>query len=209
MNEQIVFILFVVIVVLITYFNLFRYFKIHFDDENSYIYEYKNIPKFEMNNKVIVSFTTSPSNLRRLKPMIKSLLDQTVRIDQIVLNIPDGYDIPGDYEKMINIYKCGMDYGEGTKCIPTILREGDYGTVIIMLNDEYVYGSDFLETLLKKSKKYPSRAIASEGALLVKPEFFDTDILAVNSKVSNEELMKYLKVSVQRVNYNDNFKIFI
>lgn len=206
MNKIIVLVLFFVIVFILVYFDLFRYFKIHYDGDDEYIYGYKKIPRFETNNRIIVSFTTTQANVKKIKPMIKSLLDQTVRIDQIMLNVAENCNIPKEYDHMVNIYKCGVDYGEGMKCIPTILREGEYGTIIIMLNDDYVYGNDFIEKILTSSKQYPNKSISSNGALLVKPEFFNKDILDVNGKIDTDGLRKLLKVSDHYVDYYDNFK---
>ena len=176
-KNTIILLLFCIIVFLIIYYNIYRYIKIHFDDESEYIKNYRKLKKCK-DCRIVISLTTIPDRIKLIKPVIKSLLDQTVKVDQIVINLPKTckdktYDVPEDLKNMCNVITCGRDYGPGTKFIPTILREQDSDTIIIMVDDDYIYGYDFIDTILKEHIKEPDCAIVMNEAILLKPEFID------------------------------------
>jgi len=160
-------------------------------------------------DKVVVSFTTTPDRILHTQPMLNSLLDQTVRVDQIALNIPDtlDYSIPKNCENICNIYKTGKDYGIGTKYVPTLLRESDCGTKIILIKDDVVYGKDFIEKILKESDEHPEKCIytgnkleGSEG-ILIKPEFFND---VIHNKCDDKWLENNLNTEKKQIDYNKN-----
>ena len=68
-----------------------------------------------------------------------------------------------------------------------------------------IYGKDFLEMIILESMKYPNKVIMSNGGILTKPEFFSKEILNVNCKINDEEIIKkYTKVDVRVMEYNHN-----
>ena len=215
MNKQtIILVLFIIIIFLILYYDIYRYIKIHFDDESEYINKYRKLKKCQ-DCRVVISLTTVPDRVKLLKPIIKSLLDQSVKVDQIVLNLPkmckeQPYDVPNDLKNMCNIFTCGRDYGPGTKFIPTILREQEADTIIIMLDDDYIYGYNFIETILNEYNRNPDCAIILKEAILLKPEFLDTSVIYTNKKyIDNDWIKKYIKSEQKNMEYNNNLRSFI
>jgi hypothetical protein len=87
--------------------------------------------------KIVVSFTTSPSRLYRVEPVIKSILDQDYSVHSIEINLPDKYKNKEDYvipefltsEKLIDpkvsVVRTGKDIGPASKVIPTLIRYKD------------------------------------------------------------------------------------
>lgn len=212
MNIIIVLIFLLILFYFIYIYNLHRYALLHFTDSDFYINNYSNINKKSV-KKVILSLTTTPNRINKIEPMLKSLLDQTIRVDQIALNLPlesnsgDEYKIPNNIEKICNIYRSGKDYGPGTKFIPTLLREGDIDTTIILLDDDYIYGKDFIEKLMDYSEKNEDKCIVSDHAILIKPEYIDIDILKSNKKyIDNEWIKKYIKSDIIELPYDKNFR---
>lgn len=210
-------VLFLLIVLVIWNYNLQRYAMLHMDMSDDYVIRnYMKKKRVDYNYKIVVSLTTTPYRIKRIKPMIKSILDQSVRIDQISLNIPadQNFVIPDNLDKMINIYTIGRSYGRGTKCIPTVLRETDANTLIILLDDYYIYGDDFLEKLLEEYLKNPDHCLYSRGAILLKSSFVKEDIVDITREdVSDKLLMKYItapKIKLSSLGYNvypSNFAI--
>jgi hypothetical protein len=208
-----------VIMILVSYFGIIRYFTLHIKSSEGFINNYKNLDRADK-SRVVISFTTTPDNISKIKPMLNSILDQTVRVDQIALNIPykykgKNYEIPKEYEKILSIFRFEKDYEDCAKYIPTLLREGEVGTKIIYLDDNQIYGKDFIEFLVEESNNNPDKAIYtkenmnSSGGVLIKPEFFncnilgrDTEILDFNCWVSTN-----LCVQKKKVNYIETFKI--
>ena len=153
-------ILLFLIVVLIYYLlsiELFRYFTIkNIEDVKYYDDKYCKIPKVGGNRKVVISMTTIPSRINRLKPTITSLLDSSKRVDKIYLNIPKIsckgvlYHIPNWLKslKNIEINYIEKDFGPATKLIP-ILRKENKKTIIIVIDDDVIYGTKMVENYIK------------------------------------------------------------
>jgi len=211
MEKNIIIVLFFFIFIYIfIIFDLVRYFTIHFDADDKYIKNYKFKPKVG-HEKIIVSLTSTPMRIKKIKPVIKSLLDQTVRVDQIVINIPKSFncDIPKELNDMCNIYKCGKDYGPGTKLIPTVLRETSENVILILVEDDYIYGKTFIEDLLNKYKENPSCLFSKEGVLL-KPDFLHSDLIYTTKKfINNDWIKNYVNTNINEIKNKNNIKSFL
>ena len=85
--------------------------------------------------KVIISFTTSPERLEKIEPMVNSILNQSIKPDLFLLNIPkifkrtnERYTIPKFVKDNVTINIIHNDCGPATKIIPTInyLKNNNY-----------------------------------------------------------------------------------
>lgn len=177
----------------------------------NYVNNYKNVGK-KCKDKVILSFTTTPDRVKDITPMLVSLLDQTARVDQIAMNIPEKcndseYDVPVEYKDICNIYTVGKDYGVGTKYVPTLLREDNCGTKIILIDDNKIYGKDFIEKMIQESDKYPDKVIyvgpefKGSSGILIKPEFMDR---INHHKCDDSWLENNLKADKIMLDYKNN-----
>jgi hypothetical protein len=206
---------------------------------------YLKTPRTQSSGKVIVSIGTEKSDFSEIRPMINSILDQTVHVDQITLSVKKGsvLAIPEylERERIIISHKVCEDY-KGLLCILSpLLREKDADTKIILVTDNQIYGEDFIETLVDASEKSPNAVIFTRGynakksitmnekvdvphdndviditgGVLVKPKFFDEDILNLESQPENIEnapdvfLSSYLhkkNVDFVEIKYNENFR---
>lgn len=214
MNIAFVVIFFILLVVIFYTFNFYRYFKVYFNGEKNkkeYIKNFSKKPRIKTKSKIIVSITCKPHYMKSLMPMLISIMDQNTRIDGIALNIPyktntgETYDnIPDCLKDIVSIYRC-HDYGKQNNIIPTLLRESEYGTIIISLDEKVIYGKTFIKKLLKESLKNNNRAIFFNEGMLVKPEFFSTDILYEDKEIPN--IKRYIKAQSMLFEYYENYKI--
>lgn len=198
------------IVTILYYYGIVRYFTLYIKDTNSYLENYKNLDKAHKEKKVIISLSVQPEKIDKIKPMINSILDQTVGVNQIVLNLPNNkhYNIPKEYENIFTIFRCGKDYGECNKFIPTLLREENSDTIIILLDEKYVFGQDYIENMVEEYKKEKC-GIISKGGILIIPEFFDMDIYNRDKKcLDNGWIKDCVKVNKKNISSNDTYKIF-
>ncbi len=211
-------VMFIILILYLIYNNgFYRYFMLHYNEDNyiTYVNNYRYIPYHRMNCKVIVSFTTIPKRINKLKPMVLSILNQSIRIDQIALNIsPDVKreinEIPSYLSDIVNIYYCGKEYGPSTKCIPTLLREEDAETILILVDDDYVYGYDFIETVLNKMEEIPNTALYSKGFIASRLSFFKEDIIdTTKSYIRDEQLLRYIKVEKEKFIYSENYRSYL
>lgn len=121
--------------------------------------------------RLVVSFTTIPSRIERIGPMLDSVLAQTIKPDRIVLWIPNRcvkegteYIIPNWMRGLpIEIGNCGCDYGPATKLIPSLLSEDNSETRIIALDDDVSYEQHAFEELNAASLKCPDRSLGFMG----------------------------------------------
>ena len=190
-------IIFIFILFFIIYHNLFRYALLHFDfSDQSYISTYMDLPRVNYPQKVIVSLTSNPQNIHKIKPMIKSILHQSVRVDQIALNLPPSCDtktIPPELHNMVNIYNCGRNYGSGNKCIPTILRENHADTLLILLDENYIYPHYFIEEIIQQVNLNPQVCFYAKGVIVLKCGFVKEDIVDITKEnVNDKTLMRYI-----------------
>ena len=79
--------IFSLIYILLNYFGVIRYFGLYFSPVEKYIKKYKNLDKIG-EHKIIISLTETPEQIKKITPTIKSLLDQTVKVDLISIVIP-------------------------------------------------------------------------------------------------------------------------
>lgn len=203
-----------VIVILMSYFELTRYVLLYVRPTDYYIREYKKIQKTnypEETKRVVVTMSTTPGRMNKLEPVLKSLLDQTMRVDQIALNLPYNhngrkYEVPDQYKKVVNVFTTGKDLGTSANAIiPTVKREGEIGTLIISVEDNKIYGKDFIESIVYESVKYPSYAIVTSGSTLVRPEFFGDSILNTNEDF-HDGWKEHLNVKTRKMNYLENYR---
>lgn len=213
MNSAVFIILtiFSMLFVILYYFGIIRYFKLHIDSHKPYIERYQHLNKASENNKVVLSFGSNIKKVNKIMPVLKSILDQTVKVDQIVLNLPieENYNIPKEYNDILNIFYCGKDYGEATKLIPTLLREDNSDTIIILLKDNYIYGKDFIETIIEEANKNDSSIISKEGILL-KTKFFNEDAILEkkDNNLTEDWILNNIRYKKKHFEYKENFKSF-
>ena len=122
---------------------------------------YQRLEDGDSNCRVVISLTTTPEGLKNIKPVINSLIDQTVKINMICIIVPygDNYILPDNLKNSVLLYRTGKNYGLGNCIIPNVIREGENNTKIITVGDNTIYGKDFIEILLDKSDKNPNSVI--------------------------------------------------
>ena len=99
--------------------------------------------------------------------MLDSLTDQTLQPDAIYINVPmknkrtgEAYVIPPLLEAWggLTIQRTEIDYGPLTKLVPTVMRESDPDTIIIVIDDDQVYTPATLSQLAWYSEQDPNVA---------------------------------------------------
>lgn len=173
--------------------------------------------------KIIISLTTIPSRLKDenelgIKSCIESLVNQSYDNYEIHFNIPDvnkktgeEYVIPdwlNSYSEKLKIFRT-EDYGSITKIVPTLLREEDPESIIIVCDDDLVYHKDMVsEQVLNQSKFSSDAAVGYDGMSLKKPIYGDVRDYYFTSCKKNGEvkiLQGYKTVSYKRRYFTEDF----
>lgn len=160
----IVFLLFLLLIIILTvnYIDGYRYITISNKDIFELDREYRYKPKIK---NCIISLTTTPPRLKHVKPILMSLLDSSVAVTEIRLNIPYTsckgipYVIPKWLTKLKNvkIYRTEKDWGPATKLLPTLIdcySSSNINAKIIVVDDDVIYGYYMVETINEYFEKY-------------------------------------------------------
>jgi hypothetical protein len=228
MNNIKKFIIFLIITILsiifsiLSYYGLIRYFSIYFTSLEKYANIYKsssditidNIKKivvtFTLSKEQIISLNTSNYELVKLENTIKSLLDQTKKIDMIVINIPKNDIINKSIHKrlsnFVSIFYINKNLTYGNSLIPTLKRESENNTVIISIPSTYIiYGKDFIETIVDNFVNNKKSIRCNSNILLVTPSMFNDSILNIENTNINW-IDNYIN-NYYDINYSENYKI--
>jgi len=103
----------------------------------------------------VISFTTTPDRISKIKYTLISLLDQSLGVEEIRINVPYysckgvKYEIPKWLKNMksVKVYRTIKDWGPATKLIPTLLDKNNENKKIIVVDDDVVYGYYTVENL--------------------------------------------------------------
>ena len=196
------------------YFGIIRYMNLYIYNPKSYIKKYFDLEK-ACNKKVVINL--SISNPDKLKPVINSLLDQTVRVDEISINTDKKLpDYIKDLNKVVRIYQTNL-------CIkPCIMRENDNDTIIFFINDDKIYGKDFIQDSIDQYRsKTQSNSeglnsdilkISDNGEIITNTNIFNTDLL---DKCNEDDfnIKEYIKdnepkseYKYKSIKYSENYK---
>lgn len=131
-----------------------------------------------LNADVVVTLCTSPKRIDKIKPVIDSILNQTIKPDKIVLNLPFVFKrhnsrfgkIPGFLKNNSRVYiNWCDDIGPATKVLPTVKIVRPF-TNLISIDDDIVYPPDTIASLLEMSKLYPEAAITGHSRMLLEKD---------------------------------------
>lgn len=123
--------------------------------------------------RIVVTLTTSPKRLFNMKPVIDSIMTQTVLPDIIYLNIPRVFKRTGEVfdgtlptfiamNHLIHINVC-EDIGPATKVLPVLELEDDPETIIVSIDDDIVYSDLIINTLVGYSMVFPDMVIGGQS----------------------------------------------
>lgn len=165
----------VLIYLILEYKGIIRRMKLNLYSTEYYTKKYPSLDKADT-DKVIIAFE-SPDNWPSVKPFIHSMLDQTVRVDELAVIIPykNISQIPSEIKPILNIIGYSKNYSSpGVIC--SVLKEPEANTKIILVNPNIIYSHEFVQDIIDKSKGNTDKIIlagknVSEG-MLIKPKFF-------------------------------------
>lgn len=124
--------------------------------------------------RLVVTLATIPSRISKIGPVIDSLEAQTRRPDRIYVCICEfclweqsPYDVPAwlRQDELVEVVVSTKDYGPANKLLGMLDREPDPSTRIVIVDDDWAYNPDMLETLERRFEQLGGRAaIGSSGA---------------------------------------------
>jgi len=211
--------------ILLSYYGFLRYISIHLYSTESYMNNYKNLDQINKQHKVVISIIACDEQLKNIKYVVKSLLDQTVKVNLIsIITHDNNYVLPKELINTVAVYKCNKQKtrsGNLNSILSTIVREGDSTTKLITLEAGVVYGKDFIESLLEMEEKNPNcvvyvnkenyNYIELEKGVVFNMGFFDKDFIDIPTDVDgNKWVNTYINnknIKKVKLDYNQNYKL--
>ncbi len=196
--------------IILTYFGITRYITLQLESSDKYIEKYHKLPKSNAKKVNIVIYAES-KDINKLKPIINSILDQTVKVDRIYLTSSDitSPELPEYLKKVVTILPAAKKYGGefANSLIPMLLNEKNSDTTIVVLKNNIIYGKDFIETIISISEKTPKTAILDNkhNSLVVKPDYYDNTIFDRNKHTYLDRWF-IEKIPHKYVDYSENYK---
>ena len=199
------------IIIYSTYFGFDRYLNIllysKYSKKNKYIENYTKLNEYiPKQSNIIISLATKYEDLNKIKQCINSILDQTIRINKIYLFLIVNNDLQNDlqnipdYLKDIVIIVPTKDYKENTKIIPMLIKEKESDTIILALDNDIIYGKDFIQVMVDEMIKNDNTVLvdSKKTCILFKTSYFDSKIISEKTFLKNNKIIKY----------NENYKIY-
>lgn len=121
----------------------------------------------------IISLTTIPPRMDRIRPTLESLLRQTAKIDAVILWIPRSYRRPEfgaftlpEMPPGVEVRRCDIDYGPATKILPTVDAFRGSDARILYCDDDRIYDPGWAARLLAASDVHPDACITEVGEVV-------------------------------------------
>jgi len=147
---------------ILSYFGIIRYISVHFKETKNLAEKYSEKSKSNhfKDDKIVISMFSYDPFKENLKPVINSILDQTIKIDSILIFTNDKINktIPKYIDYTSQLIPSETDYCYGNNIIPAILKEKSSNVIIIPIKNK-IYGEDYIETLLEYSNENPDSCI--------------------------------------------------
>jgi hypothetical protein len=138
--------------------------------------------------KVVISLTTLPDRYNTLYKTLQSLHNQLQKPDVIYLTLPlrakrlnqEYPTLPKHIAELCTVVRCDTDYGPICKIYGALVSESHPNTIIITVDDDVIYPSNFVKKMVEKSMLKPKAAITGAGVLI-----HDGDYMSINTNFKN------------------------
>lgn len=123
---------------------------------------------------IIISLSSIPPRFDKIGQTLESLLDQSVKADEIRLYIPKSYDRFPDYDghlpevpEGVTIYRPDEDFGPASKALHCVRDASlDPDTKIMFCDDDEIYDHNWVANFVEHSKDYPDCALCGSALLM-------------------------------------------
>jgi hypothetical protein len=205
---------YLILIIILLILNIFIYLLFKFlkkkKFENRCLGYHRETKNIDLPYKIVFSLTTTPHRINQISHTLNTLVNQTVKPNYILLNIPHKFNRTNEYYKIpqfLNYYdnliinKLEKDYGPITKLLGAIKYiPKDEDTWIIICDDDDLYLQETLEYYIKYIQKKKDSALSISGFnMLTSKDFFKNQI---------EVKLEYPKRDLSKINVLEGFATF-
>ena len=166
---SLVFSLLSLVYVVLDYFGYLRCWRLHASTTSEpYIQKYSKLDTMDdpsdgsPSKRTLIGVSVcNGTHPKRVLRTVNSLLDQTVKVDMIVVVYPPSFTPTPDLKKAARMMPSGVSSGDqALSAIRTLVQqEGDADARVLNVGDDVTYGQDFVETLLEQALKEPTKVV--------------------------------------------------
>lgn len=135
--------------------------KLNLEAENEFsILNENKLNRDKRDNRIIISLTTIPTRINKIKLVVTRMMNQTIRPDKIIVYLDEiqeeEFIFNDDLKKLIYFgleIRFVKDIGPHTKYFYSLQDFSD--DIVITVDDDIIYSHLLIETLVKSYKKYP------------------------------------------------------
>jgi len=185
--------------IVLDFFGVIRKINLNLWSVESWKESYPKLEKADIKNKTVVAFNAFSDKVqdfdeKKFRPFLNSLLDQSVRVDDISMSIPykDMNKIPPWVRDVVSVNGHSKEYKGGSAVVYSVLQEPESNTKIIVVEPDYVYPKEFVQDTVDKSNETPDKIIYVDKGILIKPSFFDEKITEYDAQ-SGVGIIEWLK----------------
>lgn len=171
----------------LSYYGINRYMFLQMFPNSSYVETYKKLSKIDKNRVVVVLHLQNKKDIEKMKPTLNSILDQTVKVDNIILLTHQNNKdfIPKKEKDIFTIRYYEKEY-KNPSFACSMLTEPEAQTKIILVSPSVIYGNEFIENMIEKSNKNSKYVIMADKkdpskGILFRPCFFTENDIDKNT----------------------------
>jgi hypothetical protein len=192
-------VIFSFIYTLMVYYSMDRYLTLYFTSTEGYSKEYMKLDKADDKGNVSVIISASPRCCgRRLDVVLSSILDQTVKVDKILVDISEC-----DFVRIPVLEGGVVEFLRDREKLVDIVRESDADTRFVFLQDDVIYGKDFLQNILEKSLEKPDKIVVGKYAVLVRRSMLEDSSFTADVETLSSSISKDMR---ENLSYTENYK---
>ena len=208
-NLTFISVIFTTIYILVSYFGIVRYLLLHKYNCKDYTEQFNKLEQPEDTINIVL-YTDKPN---KITPTINSLLDQTIKVNQIKVILPykNNTNIQKDIKNTVWIQNVKKDRAELNAIVPALLQTENDNDILIIVKDDMIYGKDFVEDMIDAHKKHTDTIIYARqnkpnSGILIKPNFFKNDFVNTKNSTLRNFIEKYKIVKTESINYFEIYK---
>jgi hypothetical protein len=176
----------------------------------------KNLPKFNNHKIKIVITPECNNNINKLKlyPLVNSMLLQKIQLHSIDIILPNecSYKVEDSIKDYVKVRYLESKYDKNMRgIIHSLLQEIDSETIFIHINQQILYGNDFIHNIICHINENPNSIYYHCNdiykCLIYRPDFFNPKMDYTKMTPYNFKYYLVKNISMKKIkNYEYNFK---
>lgn len=194
-NLSIVFSLVYLVYLFLAFYGYTRSLSLRYQSIDPLIEGYSKLEPIAQHKVVLAIMTESNEvNSQHLKTTLKSLLNQTLKVSEIMLIVSPSKEervekdgVPVYISQTCKVYNSSIN-----PFYTAVMNQRDANTVIIFVNDKTVYGEDYVEFLMSK---YSNNIVMEQNGYVFNTDYFKGG----NSSTRVEDYLESVDEKIPRV----------